>query len=99
MYDNSDKLRFTPDRSKHPSWRPRTPARATFRQSFGARGPRHAQHTPKALSAAPGGHAIGDIAEALSEVARDDLINAGPIGMDQDMHRLIPLRACEAISR
>jgi sirohydrochlorin ferrochelatase len=51
------------------------------------------------LFAAPGGHAIGDIAEALSEVARDDLINAGPIGMDQDMHRLIPLRACEAISR
>ena len=57
MYDNSDKLGFTPDRSKHPSRRPRTPARATFRQSFGARGPRHAQHAPKALSAAPGGHA------------------------------------------
>lgn len=50
------------------------------------------------LFAAPGGHAIVDIAEALAEVARDDLINAGPIGMDQDMHGLIRLRACEAIS-
>lgn len=50
------------------------------------------------LFAAPGGHAIVDIAEALAEVARDDLINAGPIGMDQDMHNLIPLRALEAIT-
>lgn len=50
------------------------------------------------LFAAPGGHAIVDISAALAEVARDDLINAGPIGMDPDMHGLIPLRALEAFS-
>lgn len=50
------------------------------------------------LFAAPGGHAIVDIAKALAKVARNDLINAGPIGMDQDMHKLISLRAREAIS-
>jgi sirohydrochlorin ferrochelatase len=50
------------------------------------------------LFAAPGGHAIVDIAEALDDVARDDLINAGPIGLEKGMHNLIPLRAFEAIS-
>lgn len=50
------------------------------------------------LFAAPGGHAIVDIAEAMEEANRDDLINAGPIGMHQDMHDLITLRAVQAVT-
>lgn len=50
------------------------------------------------LFAAPGGHAIVDIAEAIEKANRDDLIDAGPIGMHQDMHNLITARAIQAIS-
>lgn len=49
------------------------------------------------LFAAPGGHAIVDIEAALVDVARDDLINAGPIGMHEVMHALIKRRAIEAL--
>lgn len=47
------------------------------------------------LFAAPGGHAIGDISEAITQSGRDDLINAGPIGLHPDMAELIILRARE----
>jgi len=50
------------------------------------------------LFAAPGGHAIVDIAEAMQEVKKDNLINAGPIGLHMDMHDLIRQRAIQAMS-
>lgn len=50
------------------------------------------------LFAAPGGHAIVDIAEAMQEANKDNLINAGPIGLHRDMHDLIRLRVIEAMT-
>ncbi len=50
------------------------------------------------LFAAPGGHAIVDIAEVMQEANKNNLINAGPIGLHPDMHNLIRLRAIEAIT-
>lgn len=49
------------------------------------------------LFAAPGGHAIVDIAEAMDAAKKDDLINAGPIGLHSEMHDLIRLRAIQAM--
>ena len=50
------------------------------------------------LFAAPGGHAIVDIAEAMQEANIGSLINAGPIGLHPDMHDMIRLRAIEAMT-
>ena len=49
------------------------------------------------LFAAPGGHAIVDIRDALENSGKDDFINAGPIGMHKDMHDLIKKRTIQAI--
>ena len=49
------------------------------------------------LFAAPGGHAIVDIAEAIAEAARDDLMDAGPIGLHTDMHELIQRRSLQTL--
>lgn len=48
------------------------------------------------LFAAPGGHAIGDVSDAITKTGRDDLIDAGPIGLHPQMPELIRLRAIEA---
>lgn len=48
------------------------------------------------LFAAPGGHAIIDIGNAIENSGKDNLINAGPIGMHEKMHGLITKRAMQA---
>lgn len=49
------------------------------------------------LFAAPGGHAIGDISEAIDSSGKDHFLNAGPVGMHPDMSDIIIRRAREAL--
>ncbi|MEX0694398.1 MAG: CbiX/SirB N-terminal domain-containing protein [Rhodospirillales bacterium] len=49
------------------------------------------------LFAAPGGHAIDDVHEAIRLSGRSDLSDAGPVGMDSRMSEIATLRAIQAL--
>lgn len=49
------------------------------------------------LFAAPGGHAIDDISEAIEAAGKDHFLNAGPVGLHPDIGDIIIRRAEESI--
>lgn len=49
------------------------------------------------LFAAPGGHAIDDVQEAIRLSGRSDLSDAGPVGMDMRMSEIATLRAIQTL--
>lgn len=50
------------------------------------------------LFAAPGGHAVDDIRDAVQTCGRADVINAGAVGLDPRMADLAVIRAMQALS-